>query len=87
MVNPNRTTHCPPYTAPVREILQHVDVDQIRTRQHDEKKERVILRELAHQLVDIGYKVLATKLHPDKGGSAAAMARLNKVRHLLKEAV
>jgi hypothetical protein len=36
---------------------------------------------LALQLIDIGYKVLSVKLHPDKGGSHDAMRRLNKVRH------
>jgi hypothetical protein len=31
-----------------------------------------------------GYKALAAKLHPDKGGSHEAMARLNRVRDNLK---
>jgi hypothetical protein len=40
---------------------------------------------LAMQLIDIGYKALATKLHPDKGGSGDAMSRLNEVRDRLKQ--
>jgi hypothetical protein len=40
---------------------------------------------LATQLIDIGYKALASKLHPDKGGSPEAMARLNEVRSELKQ--
>lgn len=87
MESPGRTTHCPPYTAGVREILQHIDLDVIRARGRDEQIERAIRHELAGQLVDIGYKVLATKMHPDKGGSHEAMTRLNAIRHLLKEAV
>ena len=42
-------------------------------------------RELAEELVDIGYRALATKLHPDRGGSKEAMARLNRVRDELKQ--
>jgi DnaJ-class molecular chaperone len=40
---------------------------------------------LAMQLIDIGYKALATKFHPDKGGSRDAMSRLNEVRDRLKQ--
>jgi hypothetical protein len=40
--------------------------------------------ELALRLIDIGYKALAMKLHPDKGGSQDAMARLNLVRNRLR---
>jgi hypothetical protein len=36
-------------------------------------------------LINAGYKALATKLHPDKGGSAVEMARLNKLRGLLRD--
>jgi hypothetical protein len=31
---------------------------------------------LAQQLIDIGYKRLALRLHPDTGGSTEAMTRL-----------
>jgi hypothetical protein len=40
-------------------------------------------RDLCEELVDIGFKGLATKLHPDRGGSKDAMARLNRVRAVL----
>jgi hypothetical protein len=40
---------------------------------------------LAKQLIDIGYKVLAAKLHPDKGGSPEAMTLLNEIRSELKQ--
>lgn len=50
-------------------------------------KEAELRHELSIQLIDIGYKVLATKLHPDKGGSPEAMLRLNAVREILKKAI
>jgi hypothetical protein len=51
----------------------------------DESK---LMHELAMKLIDIGYKVLAMKLHPDRrGGSREAMERLNKVRKILKGAL
>jgi hypothetical protein len=42
-------------------------------------------RELAAELVDLGYRALATRLHPDRGGTKVAMMRLNRVRDELKE--
>jgi hypothetical protein len=49
--------------------------------------ERKAQRQLALQLIDLGFKALATKLHPDKGGSPDAMVRLNEVRDRLKQYV
>ena len=74
-------------------------VDPIATRAFDEarrlraeesltrQQEREAERKLALRLIDIGYKVLAQTLHPDKGGSRDAMARLNRVRDRLKECI
>jgi hypothetical protein len=42
-------------------------------------------RDLAEELVDAGYRALATRLHPDRGGSKDAMTRLNRVRDELKQ--
>jgi hypothetical protein len=76
------------WTAPVREILtQRVDVDRLAQERQNRDKEERLMRELSHRLIEIGYKVLVTKLHPDKGGSTEAMARLNRVRDLLKRAI
>jgi len=47
---------------------------------------RATERKLAVELIDIGYKALALKLHPDKGGSTASMMQLNRVRDRLKTA-
>jgi hypothetical protein len=42
-------------------------------------------RELALQMVDIGFKALAIKLHPDRGGSHDEMERLNLVCDRLRQ--
>jgi hypothetical protein len=50
--------------------------------------ERALQKKLAIELIDIGYRALAAKLHPDKkGGSREAMRRLNDVRAMLKKLV
>jgi hypothetical protein len=40
---------------------------------------------LVKQMLDIGYKALATKLHSDKGGSAEGMQRLHAVRNRVRK--
>lgn len=57
--------------------------DEHLTRQQEREAERV----LALKLIDIGYKVLAKELHPDKGGSRDTMQRLSRVRDRLKASV
>jgi Protein of unknown function (DUF3102) len=42
-------------------------------------------RELAEELIDVGYRALATRLHPDRGGTKVAMTRLNRIRDELKQ--
>jgi malate synthase len=46
-------------------------------------EERAAQRELGTRLIDVGYRVLAKELHPDKGGSPDAMVRLSEVRKRL----
>jgi hypothetical protein len=72
---------------PVNDIAAKVNIDALAKERQTREREAKMLRELSHRLIDIGYKVLASKLHPDKGGSAEAMARLNKVRSTLKGAI
>ena len=65
-------------------------VDKVNvTRLADERQSRddevKLHRELALQIIDLGYRAMATPLHPDAGGSRDAMSRLNTVRHELKE--
>jgi hypothetical protein len=89
-VAPNRAARVEqrPWHAPVNEILtRRIDVDKLAEERQSREKEQRLIRDLAYQLIDIGYKVLATKLHPDKGGPSHAMARLNRVRTLLRNAV
>jgi hypothetical protein len=80
-------THYPSWAKPVRESVGRLNVGRMRQEEQEKEKERKLQHDLAMRLIDIGYKVLATKLHPDKGGSREAMARLNKVRDILKGAI
>jgi hypothetical protein len=84
-----RPDHQPAFTEPVKDVLKNLRRDNFNLRQHDLSvvKEERLEHQLAIKLIDIGYKVLAVELHPDKGGSAEAMQRLNRVRARLKEAI
>ena len=77
--------------APVDEVAQRAQREAFLLAQQDAlsyAQERDAQRQLAHRLIDIGYKVLAKELHPDKlNGDRDAMARLNKVRGKLKHAI
>jgi hypothetical protein len=74
---------------PVKQVIGRVDTETLNLKREELKRdeERDAQRQLALQLIDIGYKVLARELHPDKGGSRDAMARLNAVRARLKNCV
>lgn len=72
---------------PVQQILGRVDIETLRDAELKRADERIALKKLKLQLIDIGFKALATKLHPDKGGSRDAMARLNQARNELKASV
>lgn len=66
---------------------QAIDADTLIRRQQDEQRkeaERQAEYELSLQMIDAGYKAMAMKLHPDKGGSKDAMHRLNNGRDRLK---
>ena len=82
-----RSHHKPSWTDDVRDVLKNLRTESFNLRQRDISlaKEQKLNRELGLQLIEIGYKVLAVKLHPDKGGSDEAMQRLNVVRDHLKE--
>jgi hypothetical protein len=68
----------------VREATKQIDVDEFTESRQARVDEIQLHRELALELVDIGYKALATRLHPDRGGSKDAMRRLNRVRDELR---
>ena len=54
---------------------------QAEAREREEKQQRA----LELKIINAGYKALATKLHPDHGGSGEAMIRLNAARDRLKK--
>jgi hypothetical protein len=61
-----------------------VNLDAIRQDEIKRSEDRDLKYKLARELINRGYKALAAELHPDKGGSPEAMARLNEVRAVLK---
>lgn len=67
-----------------RRVLRDVARDDFIQERQARDDEIKLHRELAEELIDIGYRALATRLHPDRGGSKDAMARLNRVRDELK---
>jgi hypothetical protein len=71
---------------PVKESIERArkEAQRIRDAELTRVQEREAERQLALRLIDIGYKVLAKELHPDKGGSRDAMTRLTTVRDRLK---
>jgi len=75
---------------PVKQIVKQIDTSYLerqRQKQLDDAKEYKLERDLALKIIDIGYKTLATKLHPDKGGSTEAMQRLQRAVKRLKGAI
>jgi hypothetical protein len=66
------------------EAVDHVDVEHLADERQSQANEIKLHREMAVQLIDLGYRALATRLHPDRGGSRDAMERLNVVRDELK---
>jgi hypothetical protein len=70
--------------APIRDRVEKVNVDRFAEERQARDDETKLHRDLALQLIDLGYRALATRLHPDRGGSRDAMSRLNRVRDELK---
>jgi hypothetical protein len=68
-----------------RRVLRDIARDDFVQERQAVADEVQLHRELAEELIDIGFRALATKLHPDRGGSKDAMARLNRVRDELKQ--
>lgn len=62
----------------------HKPVDFFAVEKQKKSEETRLMRLLAIELIDSGFKALATRLHSDHGGSDDAMRRLNHVRRVLK---
>jgi hypothetical protein len=65
--------------------VDRVNVPRLAEERKSRDEEIKLHRELALKLIDLGYRAMATRLHPDQGGSRDAMSRLNTVRDELKE--
>ena len=68
----------------VHQAADRINVTRLAEERQAREDEIKLHRELAMQLIDLGYRALATRLHPDRGGSRDAMTRLNLVRDELK---
>ena len=66
-------------------MVDKVNVTRLADERQSREDEVKLHRELALKLIDLGYRAMATRLHPDQGGSRDAMGRLNTVRDELKE--
>ena len=79
------------WTAPVDEIAERARNEARRLAAEDNltrMQERDAEAKLGWRLIDIGYRVLAKELHPDKvGGSKEAMIRLGRVKSRLRSNV
>jgi Protein of unknown function (DUF3102) len=82
-----QTVYPQSWHTPIKEAIGKVNIDALKQDALAKQEERALQRKLALSLIDIGYKALASKLHPDKGGSREAMTRLNRVRDILRDAV
>jgi hypothetical protein len=65
-------------------VLRDLETDLYAQEQQTRTDEVKLHRDIALELIDVGFKALATRLHPDRGGSKEAMIRLNRVRDELK---
>lgn len=75
------------WTSPVDAVAEKARAEARRLAAQEEitrQQERDAEAKLGLRLIDIGFKVLAKELHPDKGGSREAMARLTRVRDRLR---
>lgn len=81
-----RSYRAPEWKEPVDNLAERARREQERLQEEEmtRRQEREAERALALKLIDIGFKVLAKELHPDKGGSREAMARLSRVRDRLR---
>lgn len=63
-----------------RSVLRELEAELYSQDEQTRDDEIRLHRDLAKELIDVGFKALATRLHSDHGGSDEAMSRLNRVR-------
>lgn len=83
---PRWTPQTARYPEPVKESIEQAkrQAERIESENLSRAQERAAENALCMRIIDIGYKVLAKELHPDKGGSREAMARLSRCRDRLR---
>lgn len=64
----------------VTQAARDLDAELFSQERQSVADEIQLRRDLFAEMIDFGYKALATRLHPDRGGSKDAMARLNDLR-------
>jgi hypothetical protein len=74
-----------PVKASIEQAKQRAAI--IEEQQLDAKREREEMVKLCLHMLDLGFKILSKELHPDKGGSRDAMARLNAARKYARAAL
>jgi hypothetical protein len=62
-------------------------IDILRGQYQRRREKESLIREMAEQLIDAGYRVMAKKAHPDNGGSTEKMENLSDAREFLKDAI
>jgi hypothetical protein len=82
-----RARHTSAWYQPVQPITNPLNVQRMSEEREARVQEAKLQHDLGLQLINTGYKVWATKLHPDKGGSREDMTRLNRIRDILKRAI
>jgi Protein of unknown function (DUF3102) len=60
-----------------------LDAELFAQERQTEAEEVRVHREMAVELIKLGYRAMATRLHPDHGGSKDAMLRLQRIREHL----
>lgn len=78
------------WTAPIDAVADKTRREQLRFQREDElskREERKAIDQLKLRVIEIGYKVLAKELHPDKGGTEEAFSRLKQAVDEMKRSI
>jgi hypothetical protein len=64
-----------------------IDLEALKRDAAERAKARAAERDVMLEVINAGYRSLATKTHPDVGGSADQMAKLNQARDKLRDSI